>query len=196
MPIAFVAATCDVLSTRACRQPHVPQRLSKRSTSATCSAQRPPDVPATVVAGRERVLRVLAVDLPRQYEAPLELDYSIYANGVRFTDPMTKIKSLVLYRGMIATIGLLAVALFQPGSVEFRLDECALEDGVGLGRVRTVFRTVGRTRWAADSAPLFEIAGVDSFWLVSDGENVVVEHHESKWEQTPAEVSAAFFRRK
>jgi Uncharacterized conserved protein (DUF2358) len=209
----FLLSPMDYLATNFCNRPvrkltcRRGQHVSVAVTLCTPLpiSTTPPPLSDEVVAGRERVLRVLVNDLPRQYKDPLNLDYSIYAKDFLFTDPVTTLKSRLMYRGMLTTIGAIALVLFKRGTVEFYLDDCILEDGYngesgerdGLGRVRTVFRTEGRTRWAEDSVPLFAISGVDYFWLSeNDDEGVVIKHHDSRWDQTPAEVKDAFLRRR
>lgn len=47
---------------------------------------------------RERVAEVLRRDLPRQYEHPLKLDFSIFHKNITFDDPMTNISGLNMYK--------------------------------------------------------------------------------------------------
>lgn len=49
-------------------------------------------------AARKEVVRTLAKDLRRQYEAPLTMDFSIFDNNVTFDDPTTKLNGKLLYR--------------------------------------------------------------------------------------------------
>lgn len=49
-------------------------------------------------AARQEVVKVLARDLARQYEAPLDLDFSIYDDKVTFDDPTTQLNGKLMYR--------------------------------------------------------------------------------------------------
>lgn len=49
-------------------------------------------------AAREEVVKTLARDLARQYDAPRELDFSIFDDRVTFDDPTTQLKGKLLYR--------------------------------------------------------------------------------------------------
>ena len=49
-------------------------------------------------AAREEVVKVLAIDLARQYEAPREMDFSIYDDKVTFDDPTTKLQGKLMYK--------------------------------------------------------------------------------------------------
>lgn len=49
-------------------------------------------------AAREEVVKVLARDLTRQYDAPLAMDFSIFDNNVTFDDPTTKLNNKLLYK--------------------------------------------------------------------------------------------------
>lgn len=146
-----------------------------------------------------KLMETLKTDLLRQYDAPLEMDYSIYANDVLFTDPMTTLpKSRLLYKGMIATIAVIIKLFFRPGSATFELERCELVDGDAEhpdGRIVTRFRTSGTTRWASPSTPPFVISGEDSFWIVERSGMPIISHHESMWDQTPEDVIEAFKRR-
>lgn len=125
------------------------------------------------------------------------MDFSVYAPDVRFTDPMTSLRGRLAYRGMIWTIALLARVLFVPATVTFTLaeDPRVVDDGGddGSGYVLTRYATSGKTRWAGAATPPLVISGVDKFHLSPATRRIC--WHESAWDQTPAQVKDAFFRR-
>lgn len=83
---------------------------------------------------------------------------------------------------MILTIAVISRMLFA--SSTFELSECALTpEG---DKVRTVFRTAGSTKWGSDVV----ISGVDYFWF---GDKDTLVRHQSSWDQTPDEVTRAFW---
>jgi Uncharacterized conserved protein (DUF2358) len=149
---------------------------------------------------KHRVLTVLTKDLIKQYKAPFEMDFSIYSPKIKFTDPITRLPhSRLLYKGMIFTIAAVIALLFRPGSAQFVLEECKLEQGdeeCPVGRIVTRFCTKASTRWSSPSDPPLEISGVDRFWLETNPQmnRVQISYHESLWDQTPEKIRKEFLR--
>lgn len=87
---------------------------------------------------------------------------------------------------MVLTIAGIVRLLFQNGKAQFELDAC---DVVESGRkIRTRFRSYGRTRWGKDVL----ISGTDYFWLSEASSGAVaIVRHESIWDQTVDEVLAS-----
>jgi Uncharacterized conserved protein (DUF2358) len=151
----------------------------------------------------QRIADALKRDLPRQYDRPQTMDFSIYDRRILFTDPMTRLKGWLNYAGMIWTIAVLARVVFRPSTVSFELSECCV-DGMSTGDdnvkadtgceiVRTRFATKGETRWASSTTPPLVISGTDRFHVsLKTGK---ITRHESLWDQTPDEVKDAFFTR-
>lgn len=142
------------------------------------------------------IIKTLSEDLPRQYEA--DMDWSVYADSVTFVDPVTKLRGLLLYRGMISTIRLLTSTVFEPSTILFRLlsiDEISAggitlskysplpfeADHEALAAVRTLWETTGTSRWGKK---LF-ISGDDVFRIGKEGKIV---SHESAWNEEPSSL--------
>lgn len=180
----------------------------RRQTIGCTDAQKRVHLHATLKAAalhenRQRIVDTLRKDLPAQYNQPFHLDYSIYDRGIRFTDPLTKLPpSRLLYKGMLVTIAVIVRLLFKHNSVRFDLQEIEFQGPDAEcphGKIRTKFRTVGRTRWQNTKAAPFIISGEDRFWL---GEckrgrehELRIIYHESLWDQSPGDIGKAFLRR-
>jgi hypothetical protein len=149
---------------------------------------------------KHRLLTVLANDLVKQYTAPCEMDFSIYSPTIMFTDPVTRLpRSRLLYKGMIFTIAAVIALLFRPGSAQFILEECKLEQGdeeCPAGRIVTRFCTKASTRWSSPGDLPLEISGVDRFWLETNRRThrIQISYHESLWNQTPETIREQFLR--
>jgi hypothetical protein len=147
---------------------------------------------------KRRILDTLRRDLVRQYDAPWTIDFSIYSDRVRFTDPVTRLPpNLLLYKGMIFVIAAIIAVLFRPTSARFIVESCDLESGdeeCPNGRIITRFRTIASTRWSSPSSPPLLISGTDRFWLEKDSRSGEprISYHESSWDQTPEQVKNDF----
>lgn len=129
-------------------------------------------------AAAARTLATLRVDLPAQYDAPL--DWSIYAPSIVFDDPVTVLRGRLPYRGMINTLRVAAAVATQEATFEVRA-----ADRVSPSLLRTVWVTRVVLRWGGGRA--VELSGVDYFHLDADGR---VTRHESQWDDEPAAVWA------
>ncbi|KAK1859621.1 hypothetical protein I4F81_002215 [Pyropia yezoensis] len=129
-------------------------------------------------AAAARTLATLRVDLPAQYDAPL--DWSIYAPSIVFDDPVTVLRGRLPYRGMINTLRVAAAVATREATFEVRA-----ADRVSPSLLRTVWVTRVVLRWGGGRA--VELSGVDYFHLDADGR---VTRHESQWDDEPAAVWA------
>lgn len=130
------------------------------------------------------------------------MDFGLYGRTILFTDPLTRLRGVINYTGMIWTIAVVARVLFRPETVSFELEGCEVvqaeegeetgEEGCGV-YVRTRFVTKGETRWSGRGSDPVVISGTDKFHLTSEHDKIT--WHESAWDQTPAVVKQAFLRR-
>lgn len=116
-----------------------------------------------------------------QYTRPL--DWSVYAPGIVFDDPVTLLRGRLAYRGMLGTLRLAAAAATREATFEVRAAE-----RVAAALLRTVWVTRVVLRWGGGRA--VELSGVDYFHLGADGR---VTRHESQWDEEPAAVWAALW---
>lgn len=73
--------------------------ISHTPSAAKCSRRRTAlCMKTSLQAAREQVMKVLAIDLARQYQAPREMDFSIYDDKVTFDDPTTKLQGKLMYK--------------------------------------------------------------------------------------------------
>lgn len=148
----------------------------------------------------ENVIRILELELPRQYED--DFSWDIYSDDVLFADPVTLMRGKLQYRGMIFTLRILTATAFQPSTAVFILHSieevpldyltqsqygprASLEDKESLGAIRTVWTTKGRTLWGKN----FQISGDDVFRINESGR---IFSHESAWNESPESVWEAF----
>lgn len=149
-----------------------------------------------------RVRRALELDLPLQYD--LDMDWSVYDDSVGFADPVSLFEGKLVYRGMIGTLRLVAMAAFEPGTAKFELysveevpptasttspypaqPDLEARQSEAVAALRTTWRTLGRTRWGKDLI----ISGDDIFRINSKG---LIITHESAWNESPSEVWNSF----
>lgn len=88
---------------------------------------------------------------------------------------------------MILTIAIIVRLCFENGVAQFELSSCELT--ADEKKVRTSFKTSGRTRWGTDVV----ISGIDYFWLGEkvDG-SISITRHQSTWDQTSREIRKSF----
>lgn len=183
-PRRGAAAAADVAAGRALAGPP-PTAVARPPLTPTPSPLPPPYTPPPGVAETPldgavaRTLATLRVDLPAQYDAPL--NWSVYAPSIVFDDPVTVLRGRLAYRGMIGTLRVAAAVATREASFQVRA-----ADRVSPSLLRTVWVTRVVLRWGGGRA--VELSGVDYFHLDGDGR---VTRHESQWDDEPAAVWAA-----